>query len=59
MKRYIHKVARYTALILISSMPFSLEVNANTEKELSLILKIADADNDLLTAKRKDFMEKE
>lgn len=33
MKSHIHKLATYTALILISSMPFSLEVLADTEKK--------------------------
>ncbi len=35
MKRHIHKLATYTALILVSSIPFSLEVLADTEKKPS------------------------
>lgn len=53
MKKHVHRIAKYTALILISSMPFSMEVKADTELEKNLMFTVANTDENFSDAKRK------
>jgi hypothetical protein len=53
MKKHVHRIAKYTALILISSMPFSMELKADTEIEKNLMIVVADTDEDSSDVKRK------
>lgn len=60
MKNYIHRIATYTAVILISAMPFALEISADSEKnrnEISASLNAAE--EDMLFTKRKAFGEED
>ena len=58
MKKHIHKLATYTALILISSMPFSMGVLAVCRKNPSATAKAANAENNALDTKQKVLAEK-
>lgn len=53
MKKHIDKMAKYTALILISALPFSIEVLVDSEKEQFLTTSLADTEKDVLGGKRK------
>lgn len=53
MRNYIDKMAKYTALILISSLPFSIETLTASEKEQFLAAPLASAEKDILEKKRK------
>ena len=55
MKKHIDNMAKYTALILISALPFSVEVLANSNKEQSPAASLADTKKDILGGKRKVF----
>lgn len=57
MKNYIHRIATYTALVLISSLPFSLEVLADSEKERSLYPSAANAEKNLLISNKRKALE--
>ncbi len=49
MKKHFHKLATYAALILISSMPLSVDVFADAEKTQDLLTLQSDDDNTLAT----------
>ena len=53
MKKHIDKMAKYTALILISALPFSVEVLMDSEKEQFSAASLADTEKDVLGGKRK------
>jgi hypothetical protein len=53
MKKHVHRIAKYTALILISSMPFRVELKADTEIEKNLMIVVANTDEDSSDVKRK------
>ncbi len=58
MKTHIHKIATYTALILVSSLPFSVEAFAEVEKKQSSVTSLASADKSLSAIKHKMLAEK-
>ncbi len=58
MKNHFHKIATYTALILVSSLPFSIDVLAETEKKQSPVTSLSSADKNLSAIKRKMLAEK-
>jgi hypothetical protein len=53
MKKHFNKIARYIALILISSIPFPMDVLADTEKEQNL-LTLSIVDENTSAAKQKN-----
>jgi hypothetical protein len=53
MKKHFNKIARYIALILISSIPFPMDVLADTEKEQKL-LTLSIVDKNTSAAKQKN-----
>lgn len=53
MRNYVDKMAKYTALILISSLPFSIETLTASEKEQFLAASQANAEKDTLKNKLK------
>lgn len=53
MKKYIDNMAKYTALILISALPFSAEVLTSSEKEQFSAASLANTEKDILGGKRK------
>ena len=58
MKKHFHKMATYTALILISSLPFPVDVFADAERnENQSTLSSIDKSN--LAMMRKNLSEKE
>ncbi|MGD0960627.1 MAG: hypothetical protein ABSB19_12545 [Methylomonas sp.] len=59
MKNTIHRLATYTALILISAMPFSMDVVAASGKDdLAAIATADDAEKDLNLIKRRENQER-
>jgi hypothetical protein len=58
MKNNFHKMATYTALILVSSLPFSLDVLADAEKKLIPAASVSIADKNSSAIKRKVLAEK-
>ncbi len=52
MKNHIHRIAKYTALILISAMPFSADVLADSEKDQNEIATLKFVENDVILPKR-------
>ena len=59
MKTHIHKLATYTALIVVSSMPFSADVLADAEKKQRSVTSLSIADkNSSAMIKRKLLAEK-
>ena len=58
MKKNIHKMATYTALILVSSLPFSVDVLADAEKKQSSVTTLSIADKNSSAIKRKVLAEK-
>jgi hypothetical protein len=58
MKKHFHKIATYTALILVSSLPFSVDVFADTEKKNTSSI-LSSADKSTSITKRKILDEKE
>ena len=58
MKKHFHKMATYTALVLISSLPFAGDIFADAERnENQSTLSSIDKSN--LAIKRKNLSEKE
>jgi hypothetical protein len=47
MMNYIHKAATFTALILISAMPFTANAAVNEDNEQIVMTLAKDADNEL------------
>ena len=58
MKKEIHKMATYTALILVSALPFSVDVLADTEKKQSSLTPLSITDKNSSAIKRKALAEK-
>jgi len=58
MKKNFHKMATYTALILVSSLPFSVDVLADAEKKQSSVTTLSIADKNSSAIKRKLLAEK-
>ena len=58
MKRNFHKMATYTAFILISSLPFSVDVLADAKKKQSPVTSLSIADKNSSAIKRKVLAEK-
>jgi hypothetical protein len=59
MKKNFHKLATYTALILVSSLPFSVDVLADAEKKQSSpVTSLSIADKNSSAIKRKVLAEK-
>ena len=58
MKNNFHKMATYTALILVSSLPFSLDVLADAEKKLIPATSVSISDKNSSAIKRKVLAEK-
>lgn len=59
MKNTIHRMAAYTALILISALPFSPDVYADSERDKNELSAAISAENDLILAKRRLLEEEE
>ena len=57
MKHHFHKNAKYTALILASSLPFSAEVLADVEKKQSAVESLLITDKNLSPSKHKVLAE--
>jgi hypothetical protein len=53
MKKHIDNMAKYTALILISALPFAIEVLADSDKEQYSATSLANTKKDILGGKRK------
>lgn len=53
MKNYFHNMAKYTALILVSSLPFSVDAFAEYEKKPSSVAALSLADKKSTENKRK------
>lgn len=51
MKNYFHKFASYSALILVSSLPFPVEVFAETEKKPETVSSIHNSEQDSIVNK--------
>lgn len=58
MKTHIHKIATYTALIVVSSLPFSIDAFAEVEKKQSSVTLLANADKSSSAIKNKVLAEK-
>lgn len=58
MKKQLHKIATYTALVLISSLPFSMDALADPEKKQS-VTTVSSIDKSTSTTRRKILEEKE
>ena len=56
MKKHFYKIATYTALVLISSLPFPVDVFADAEKNQSMLSSI---DKNIFPIKRKILTGKE
>jgi hypothetical protein len=57
MKHHFHKLATYTALILVSSLPFSVEALADVEKKQNTDKSLSIADKNSSVVKRKVLTE--
>ncbi|CAA9892847.1 conserved exported hypothetical protein [Candidatus Methylobacter favarea] len=58
MKKRFHKMAAYTALILFSSIPFTVDALEDVEKKLSPVASLVNKDKNSLTIRRKLLAEK-
>ncbi|WP_031436696.1 YfdX family protein [Methylobacter tundripaludum] len=58
MKTHIHKLATYTALVLVSTLPFSVDVLADVEKKPSSVTSSSSTDKNSSAFKRKVLTEK-
>lgn len=58
MKTHIHKLATYTALVLVSTLPFSVDVLADVEKKQSSVTSSSNTDKNPSAFKRKVLNEK-
>ncbi|MFZ2171451.1 MAG: YfdX family protein [Methylococcaceae bacterium] len=58
MKTHIHKLATYTALVLVSTLPFSVDVLADVEKKQSSVTSSSSTDKSSSALKRKLLHEK-
>lgn len=58
MKTHIHKIATYTALILVSTLPFSVDVLADAEKKQSSVTSHSGTHKNSSAFKRKVLNEK-
>ncbi|WP_333878118.1 YfdX family protein [Methylobacter sp.] len=58
MKTHVHKIARYTALILVSTLPFAVDVLADAEKKSSSVISSSGPDKSSSAIKRKVLNEK-
>jgi hypothetical protein len=52
-KKIFHKMATYTALILVSSLPLSVDALEDLEKKSSSVTSLINADKTPSTSKRK------
>lgn len=57
MKNHIHKLSTYIALILLSALPLSTDVFAESSKEQNPVSTLSALDEDRVTIKRKEFTE--
>lgn len=53
MKKLFHKMATYTALILVSSLPLSVDALEDVEKKSGSVTSLVNADKNPSTIKRK------
>jgi hypothetical protein len=58
MKIYIHRMAKYTALILLSALPLSIDVLAASEKGQNSIISTDNVENDSEITRRKPLEKK-
>ena len=53
MKKHIHNIGTYTALILLSAIPISFDVMAESKNELNSMVSAFETDKDALEAERE------
>lgn len=58
MRTHIHKIVTYTALVLVSSLPFSVDAQAEIEKKQGSGTSVSSTDKNLSTIKPKVLAEK-